>query len=113
MGEWLTSDEAAHLLKVSEQTMRTWMRRGQIPAAKVGRVWRVSADSIEDFLKQKERRRPAEAALDQEMQAWQSADLAPSLLPYDWGDVDPMTLGKPVKFVPGTGLVVVGGKDGE
>lgn len=112
MGEWLTADEAAHLLKVSEQTMRTWMRSGQIPAAKIGRVWRVSAASIEDFLQQKQRRRPTEAKVDQEMRAWQDADLGPSLPPYDWGEVDPMTLGKPVRFIPGTGLVV-GGQDGE
>ena len=48
---------------------------------------------------------------DEESRAWQSADLAPPLEPYDWGDVEPSVLGKPIRYVPGEGIVVVGGKD--
>ena len=29
---------------------------------------------------------------------------------YDWGDLDPLTLGKPVEYVSGIGFVVEGGK---
>ena len=31
--------------------------------------------------------------------------------PYDWGEIDPLTLGKPVKYIPNIGLVVKGSKD--
>ena len=31
--------------------------------------------------------------------------------PYDWGEIDPLTLGKPVKYIPNIGLVVEGGKE--
>ena len=52
-----------------------------------------------------------EQELDEESRLWLEADLAPPLEPYDWGDVDPSTLGKPIRYVPGEGIVVVGGKD--
>ncbi|MEA5468921.1 hypothetical protein [Spirulina sp. 06S082] len=31
--------------------------------------------------------------------------------PYEWGDLDPLTLGKPVKYLSEQGFVVEGGKD--
>ncbi len=34
--------------------------------------------------------------MDAEAKAWLQADLAPPLEPYDWGDIDPSTLGRPV-----------------
>jgi hypothetical protein len=39
--------------------------------------------------------------LDEESRAWLEADLTPSLPPYDWGDVDPLSLGEPLRFVKG------------
>ncbi|MEG3436152.1 hypothetical protein V0288_03390 [Pannus brasiliensis CCIBt3594] len=30
---------------------------------------------------------------------------------YDRGEIDPLTLGKPVKYIPNVGLVVEGGKE--
>ena len=27
--------------------------------------------------------------------------------PYDWGDEDPLTIGKPVRYIPGVGVVIV------
>jgi hypothetical protein len=31
--------------------------------------------------------------------------------PYDWGDLDPLTLGKPIKYASERGFIVEGGKD--
>ncbi|MEM9540147.1 MAG: hypothetical protein AAGA60_11690 [Cyanobacteria bacterium P01_E01_bin.42] len=31
--------------------------------------------------------------------------------PYDWGNLDPLTLGKPVRYFPERGFVVEGGKE--
>lgn len=43
--------------------------------------------------------------MDEETRAWLDADLGERLLPYDWGDVDPMTVGEPLRYVPGVGWV--------
>jgi hypothetical protein len=47
-----------------------------------------------------------------EDQAWMDADLSRlgEFEPYDWGDVDPKELGKPICYESGKGFVVVGGK---
>lgn len=44
-----------------------------------------------------------ERELDAESKAWQ--DNAEPLEPYEWGSVDPMTLGEPVVYVEGVGAV--------
>lgn len=54
----------------------------------------------------------AVAKLDAETQAWMDADLVEELPPYDWGDVDPMTVGEAIRYEPGIGWVV-GGSDEE
>lgn len=48
-----------------------------------------------------------EQALDAESHLWLEADLAPPLEPYEWGETDPNTLGKPVRYVAGEGVVVI------
>jgi hypothetical protein len=47
--------------------------------------------------------------LDQETKAWLESDLSRlgEYEPYDWGDDDPETLGSPVEYVPGKGLLVL------
>ncbi|MBC7541171.1 MAG: hypothetical protein H7338_00420 [Candidatus Sericytochromatia bacterium] len=51
-------------------------------------------------------------AMDAESTAWMAADLAAPLEPYDWGDVDPLTLGRPVHWDAAEGaFVVVAGQD--
>jgi hypothetical protein len=42
--------------------------------------------------------------IDEESQVWLEAELAPSL-PYEWGDIDPMKLGEPLRYVKGKGWV--------
>lgn len=46
---------------------------------------------------------------------WLDSDLSrlEDYEPYDWGETDPLTLGKPVQYVPNIGLVVKGGKDND
>ena len=48
--------------------------------------------------------------LDTETRAWMDADLGGPLPPFEWGP-EGVPVGKPVRFVPGVGLVVEGGKD--
>jgi predicted DNA-binding antitoxin AbrB/MazE fold protein len=47
--------------------------------------------------------------LDSETDAWLEADLVEDLPPYDWGEQG-IPPGKQVKYMPGTGFVVEGGK---
>ena len=45
-----------------------------------------------------------------EDRAWLSADLGGELPPYNWGPGGPPQ-GRPVRWIPGQGLVVEGGRD--
>ena len=46
----LTVKETAALLKVSTKTVLNMIQRGQLPARKVGRVWRLSRHTLEAWL---------------------------------------------------------------
>jgi excisionase family DNA binding protein len=47
----LTVPQAAAQLQVSERTVYEWLRDGKLPGRKIGKVWRMSADAIADFLR--------------------------------------------------------------
>lgn len=47
----LTVPQAAAQLQVSERTIYEWLRDGKLPGRKIGKVWRMSADAIVDFLR--------------------------------------------------------------
>ena len=42
MAEMLKVREAAKRARVSEKTMRAWIKAGKVPASKVGRAWLIS-----------------------------------------------------------------------
>lgn len=44
--EYLTLDEVAKKLKVGKMTVNRMAKKGQIPAFKFGRVWRVDAGKL-------------------------------------------------------------------
>lgn len=48
--EILTLDEAAAYLRVHPRTLRTRASEGEVPAAKIGRVWRFHRDQLERWL---------------------------------------------------------------
>ena len=47
----LTVPQAAEQLQVSERTVYEWLRDGKLPGRKIGKVWRLSAEAINDFLR--------------------------------------------------------------
>jgi len=49
--EILTVKDAALLLKTSRQQVRRMIRSGLIPAVKVGREWRITAEAVEGIMK--------------------------------------------------------------
>lgn len=50
--EYITPDEAARLLKVSRWSIFRMVKRGELPAAKVGRLIRIPAAAVDDLAKQ-------------------------------------------------------------
>lgn len=47
----LTIPEAAELLRVSEKTIRRWISRADLPAAKLGMQWRIRPRDLEHFVR--------------------------------------------------------------
>lgn len=50
MMEFYTVQEVAELLKTSKQQVRKMIRGGLLPAFKVGREWRITAEYIREFM---------------------------------------------------------------
>lgn len=48
--EWLTIEEIAAELRVSEETVRRWIRAKQLKALSIGRGYRIRRKDYEDFL---------------------------------------------------------------
>lgn len=48
--EILTIDEVAQYLRVSERTVYQWAQNGEIPAGKIGTVWRFKKSEIENLV---------------------------------------------------------------
>ncbi|MBQ3671355.1 MAG: PTS sugar transporter subunit IIA [Treponema sp.] len=49
----LTIEEVAKYLRVSERTVYDWAQKGEIPAGKIGTVWRFKKDEIERWVNQR------------------------------------------------------------
>ncbi|MDR1029873.1 MAG: PTS sugar transporter subunit IIA [Treponema sp.] len=49
-GDILTIDEVAKYLRVSERTVYDWAQKGEIPAGKIGTVWRFKQSEIEKWV---------------------------------------------------------------
>jgi excisionase family DNA binding protein len=52
LGKILTVPQAAAQLQVSERTIYEWLRDGKLPGKKIGKVWRMSAEVLKDFLRE-------------------------------------------------------------
>ena len=53
----LTPDEVANQLKVSVFTVRRWINQDELPAYRIGRAWRISADELASWLEKRQKRR--------------------------------------------------------
>lgn len=51
-GTLLTVDEVAKYLRLKPETIRSMARRGDLPAIKLGRVWRFRSSSISQILEE-------------------------------------------------------------
>ena len=46
----LTIEEVAKYLRVSERTVYDWAQKGEIPAGKIGTVWRFKKSEVENWV---------------------------------------------------------------
>jgi len=48
---WSSLDEIAQHIGVNKDTIRNWIEKGDIPAYKVGKQWKVKVSEIDDWIK--------------------------------------------------------------
>lgn len=48
---WYSLEEIAEHLGVSQDTIHRWIRTKQMPAHKVGRLWKFDVDEVNDWVK--------------------------------------------------------------
>ncbi|MDD6653809.1 MAG: helix-turn-helix domain-containing protein, partial [Treponema sp.] len=51
--EILTIEEVAKYLRVSDRTVYDWAQKGEIPAGKIGTVWRFKKSEVERWVNEK------------------------------------------------------------
>lgn len=52
MTTWLTLEEAAKHLKIGKSTIYRLAREGDLPAHRMGRVWRFDAEELDEWIRQ-------------------------------------------------------------
>lgn len=53
MEKFLTPEEVAEILAVPVETLRVWLRQGKIRGVKVGQLWRIPQEAVEEFTRPK------------------------------------------------------------
>ena len=56
MEKLYTPEQIAQLLQVNVVTVHRWLRDGKLKSVKIGRLWRVSARNLEEFIHSKTRK---------------------------------------------------------
>lgn len=46
----LTPAQVAERLQLTEQTIYMWLRSGQLPGVKLGRLWRIRKEDLDRFI---------------------------------------------------------------
>lgn len=107
MGMVFTPEEAAAFLKVHPNTVYKLLQSGQIPAARVGRGWRISGEAMDAYLRGEHPARRSDA----ETRGWMDSDLSGlgRFEPYDWGPEGPPETSA-VRYRRGVGPVIEGPK---
>lgn len=59
--EYLTPEQVAEKLQMNARVVRRMLASGKIPGKRVGRIWRVSAQGLRDFIEGKPSEKPAAA----------------------------------------------------
>jgi acetyl-CoA synthetase len=51
--KFLTPEEVTEILAVPVETLRVWLRQGKIRGVKVGQLWRIPQEAVEEFTRPK------------------------------------------------------------
>jgi len=54
MDIWMKLEEVAQYLKVSKDSIYRLAQKGEIPASKIGNLWRFKREDIDEWMKRKE-----------------------------------------------------------
>ena len=49
--KWSSLEETAEYLGVTKDTIRSWIRKGNIPAHKIGRLWKFKFSEVDEWVK--------------------------------------------------------------
>lgn len=49
--KWSSLDETAEHVGVSKDTVRNWIKKGNIPAHKVGRLWKFKLSEVDEWIR--------------------------------------------------------------
>jgi len=53
MDTWMTLEEVAQYLKVSKDSIYRLAQKGEIPASKIGNLWRFKKEEIDEWMRNK------------------------------------------------------------
>ncbi len=51
MDNWIGIEEAANYLGVTKETIRNWIKKTDIPAHKIGKLWKFKASELDIWVK--------------------------------------------------------------
>ena len=49
--KWSSLEDVAEHLQVHKDTIRLWIKKGEIPARKIGRLWRFKISEIDEWIR--------------------------------------------------------------
>ena len=85
--ETYTPEQAAKILQVNVQTLRRWLRRGELTGAETPAGWRLVPADLEAWLNKHRKPRQAESVMDEEAQDQAALALADTGEFEDWQSV--------------------------
>ena len=51
MDSWISLEEAAAYLGVKKETVRAWIKKTDIPAHKIGKLWKFKRSELDEWVK--------------------------------------------------------------
>ncbi len=49
--KWIVLEEAAEYMDVTKDTVRNWIKKADIPAHKIGKLWKFKKSEIDEWIK--------------------------------------------------------------
>jgi excisionase family DNA binding protein len=49
--KWSSLEEIAEYIQVHKDTIRIWIRKGEIPAHKIGKLWRFKVSEVDEWVR--------------------------------------------------------------